>query len=103
MIKYQDRCRSQKSHTFHVYLHDDDYEYWLDLKKLLKMSVSLILAFAVNKYLAKGARINRTDNYRFTNYTVAKEIIENKIIWKFIWGIPPNPRKQNVESQNPKA
>ncbi len=93
MIRYQDRCRPGESHTFHVYMQKDDYEYWLDLKKLLKMSVSLILAFAVKKYLIKGTKISRTDNYRFINYSIVKEVAKNSIIWKIVWGIPPNLRK----------
>jgi hypothetical protein len=93
MIKYQDRCNAPKWHVFHVKVREDTYEYWLDLRKLLKMSVSLILANAVKKYLGKPLKINRTDNYRFTNYIIAKEVMDSVIVWKFIWGIPYNLQK----------
>jgi hypothetical protein len=33
---------------------------------------------------------NSTDNYRFANYIIVKEVMENIIIWKFIWGFPPD-------------
>lgn len=90
MVQYQKRRPSFEWCTQHVRMPDDVYEYWLDLRKLLKMSVSLILADAVKKYLGKPMKISKGDNYRFTNYMIMKEVIDSVIIWKFIWGIPPN-------------
>jgi hypothetical protein len=52
LVQYQERRKRSEWHKFHWYVREDDYEYFLDLKKLLKMSVSLILAYAVDKYLA---------------------------------------------------
>ena len=44
LVKYQKRCRKEDWRKFHVKLRGDEYEYFHDLKKILKMSVSLILA-----------------------------------------------------------
>jgi hypothetical protein len=88
MIKYQNRSAPEDWHVFHVRLREDVYEYWLDLRKLLKMSVSLILAYAVKKYRGKKLRIKSADNYPFKNYIIIKEILDNIIVWKFIWGWP---------------
>jgi hypothetical protein len=93
MVRYQDRRKPEEWHIFHIQLREDTYEYWLDLRKLLKLSVSLILANAVKKYLNKLLQKNNTDNYLFKNYIIVKEIMDNIIIWKFIWGIPPNLEK----------
>ncbi len=93
MVEYQDRCDPSRWHVFHVQVKEDTYEYWLDLRKLLKMSVSLILARAVKKYLWKPMKIGGNDNYRFTNYMISKETMDSIIIWKFIWGIPYNLQK----------
>jgi hypothetical protein len=93
MIQYQDRRSQDEWHTFHLKMREDDYEYFLDLRKLLKMSVSLILAYAVEKFLDKLLKRNSTDNNRYRNYIIARDVIDNIICWKFIWGFPPNIEK----------
>ena len=93
MIQYQARCKPQDWHIVHIQVREDMYEYWLDLRKLLKMSISLILAYAVKKFLGKLMSNSYIDNYHFINYMIMKEIIDNVIIWKLIWGCPPNIEK----------
>ena len=94
-VQYQSRQKSADWRIFHVQLREDTYEYWLDLRKLMKMSVSLILAFAFKKFMRKPIKFNTTDNYLLRNYFIIKEIIDSTIIWKFIWGWPPNLKKCN--------
>jgi hypothetical protein len=89
-VQYQARRKPADWSDLHVKLREDEYEYWLDIRKLMKMSVSLILGNAVRKFLSKPFKINSTDNYLCKNYIIAKEIIDNITIWKFIWGFPPN-------------
>ena len=89
-VKYQTRRLSGEWRKIHVQFREDAYEYCLDLRKLLKMSVSFILAYAVEKYLEKLMTQKTPDNYRFTSYIIAKEVIDSVKIWKFIWGMPPD-------------
>src|SRR5271157_5384356 len=91
LIQYQIRRRPEDWHVFHVNVREDMYEYWLDLRKLLKMSVSLILAYAVKRYLKDAIKIKNTDNNLCKNYIIVKQVVDSVIIWKFIWGFPPNP------------
>ena len=93
MVQYQNRRNPDEWHTFHLQVREDDYEYFLDLRKLVKMSVSLILAYAVEKFLDKLLKNNNTDNNRYRNYIIIKDVIDNIICWKFIWGFPPNIEK----------
>ena len=93
MVQYQNRRNPDAWHTFHLQVREDDYEYFLDLRKLLKMSVSLILAYAVEKFLDKLLKNNNTDNNRYCNYVIVKDVIDDIICWKFIWGFPPNLEK----------
>jgi hypothetical protein len=93
IIKYQKRQTPEEWRKFHIKVREDMYEYWLDLRKLLKMSVSLILANAVKKYLAKPIRIKSGDNYACKNYIIVKEVLDSVTIWKLVWGFPPNPGK----------
>lgn len=92
MVRYQNRRKPEEWRRIHVELRIDDYEYFLDLRKLLKMSVSLILAYAVQKYLPTLFN-NFTDNNRYKNYIVIREIIENVVCWRFFWGYPYNIEK----------
>jgi hypothetical protein len=89
LVRYQGRSGQEDWHTFHIKLRMDDYEFFLDLRKLLKMSVSLILSYAVKKFLVKIIKLNITDNYRYKNYIVVREIIDDIVSWRLIWGYPP--------------
>jgi hypothetical protein len=97
LVKYQERGRPEDWHAFHIKMRVDDYEYLLDLRKLLKMSVSLILSRAVKKYLDRGkAGINRlwyrykADKNRYKNYVLIQECVSDVISWRFMWGFPPD-------------
>ncbi len=92
LVRYQTRRRPEEWHEFHLRLREDEYEYLQDLRKFLKMSVSLILSIAVQKYLTKSSK-KITDNYRFRNYVLIKEIFNNIISWRIIWGFPPDLEK----------
>ena len=85
-VRYQKREKKGDWHTFHIRLREDDYEYLTDLRKLLKMSVSSILAYAVKKYL----KSLDTDNNRFKNHVIIKNIHDGIVFWTIIWGYPPN-------------
>lgn len=93
LVRYQSRRSRNEWHRFHLYVREDDYEYFLDLRRLLKMSVSLILAYAVEKFLDTILKKNKIDNNRYKNYIIAKEFIDDIICWKFIWGFPPTFNK----------
>ncbi len=93
MVRYQKRNRPDVWHTVHVQLRMDDYEYLLDLRRLLKMSVSLILAYAVGKYLNGIMEKKETDNYQYKNYVLIKEVFNGTICWRLIWGYPPDIEK----------
>lgn len=88
MVQYQERCDPTEWQKLHVSLRWDEYEYFLDLRKLLKMSVSLILAYAVNTYLKHLMRKDNTDNYQHQNYVLAKRVIDGIVSWTSIWGYP---------------
>ncbi|MBN1496450.1 MAG: hypothetical protein JXA07_06755 [Spirochaetes bacterium] len=90
MVQYQERNDKESWKTVHLTVREDDYEYLLDLRKLLKMSVSRILAFAVKKYLGKLNKKNITDKNHYKNYVIIKEFVNNIVCWRLFWGYPPN-------------
>ncbi len=91
LVRYQERRGPKAFRPFHVNVREDTYEYWQDMRKLLKMSVSFVLAVAVQKYLMdKPIKNIYSDNYLCKNYFIIKQVFNSVIIWKFIWGCPPN-------------
>jgi hypothetical protein len=90
LVRYQERSSPDAWHTVHVRLRMDDYEYFLDLRRLLKMSVSLILVYAVRKFLNEIMEKRGTDNYCYRNYVLIKEIFNDTTCWRLIWGYPPD-------------
>lgn len=66
-IKYQERIEGRVWKKFHIELSEGSYEACLDLRKLMKMSVSFILSIAVELYLDRVMnelkRRRSTDNY----------------------------------------
>ncbi len=89
-VKYQERDLKENWFRIHITLNEYEYEYYIDLRKLCKMSVSLILAYAVLKYMDELLDRNKsTDKYYFTNYLFIKKTYEGAICWQIYWGIPP--------------
>ncbi|HPL17929.1 MAG TPA: hypothetical protein PL180_14645 [Spirochaetota bacterium] len=93
MVRYQADGKPDDWHAFHLRIRMDEYEYLLDLRKLFKMSVSLIIAYGVDRYLDKLMGDTGTDNNRFANYMVIREIVDTIICWKLYWGYPHNISK----------
>ncbi len=93
-IKYQERDQKENWNQLHIVLNEYEYEYYLDMRNFYKMSVSLILAYAVMKYLNElvNELLNEnksTDNYFYRNYIFMLETVDGILCWKKFWGIPP--------------
>ena len=92
-VRYQKKSQSQDWHRLHIRLKEYEYEYCLDMRKFFKMSVSLIIAYAVSKYLDELIYMLSdtkiiTDNYHYKSYLLIREVVDSAICWKIYWGIP---------------
>lgn len=88
-VRYQPDDAKDKWHCFHVRLKADVNEYFVDLRKLCKCSVSCLLAIAVNRYLDDLLHDgeNAVDNNPFfMNYVLFREVYDGIISWRFYWG-----------------
>jgi hypothetical protein len=92
-VKYQESRTRDSWHVFHIRLCDCDYEFFLDLRKVLKSSVSRILAFAVEQYLGKETK--DVDNYCYNSYSVVMVRKIDGIQWQLNWSISKTSRDQN--------
>ena len=92
-IRYQERDKKDNWHRLHIILNEYEYEYYQDMRKFYKMSISFILAYAIRRYLDNIVNKllnsnNNTDNYHFRNYVFVKETIDEVTCWRIYWGIP---------------
>ena len=91
-VKYQPDDAKKKWHRFHIRFREDENEFFVDLRKVCKFSVSYLLAKAVDLYLDKlweedGEKC--VDNYRtFNNYVLHHTVIDGIISFQSYWGYP---------------
>lgn len=91
-VKYQSSRKKNSWRSFHIRLSDCDYEFFLDLRKVLKLSVSNILAHAVKKYL--GDEIKDVDNYLYHAYSLIIAKINDGLELKITWEKKLNHRQK---------
>ena len=94
-IRYQKNDRDETWHKFHICFNTYQYEYCLDMRKLYKMSISFILAYAIENYLNELCDLltcckdkKYTDNYLYKNYILTNNTIDGVICWQLYWGFP---------------
>ncbi len=92
-VKYQDTGDDIVYRRLHVSFTTDIYEKALDLRKVLKMSVSFIIAKAVenilNEIIKDFLKTNRTDNY-FRNYVFIPNYHDGVLYFTIFWQYPPD-------------
>ncbi len=103
-VKYQETGGNIIWHKLHVSLTTDIYEKALDLRKVLKMSVSLIIAKAVEKYLQEIIndffQTGKTDNY-FQNYVFIPNFHKGTLYFTIFWAYPSDKiLKRYIEPNN---
>jgi hypothetical protein len=89
-VRYQKRAGNNTWKCVHITLWPDEYEFFLDLRKVCKKSVSCLIAYAVEKYLDEVVKglIKITDNNRYKNYTIIGRIVDGIVCWTYYWGLP---------------
>ena len=90
-VKYQPDDIKANWHCFHIRFREDENEFFTDLRKFCKYSVSYLLAISIEKYsnVLLNERTAYMYNYpRFTCYVMIQEEIEDVISWKSYWGYP---------------
>ena len=100
-VRYQDRKNPIIWRRVHVYLFPDLYECCLDLRKVLKMSVSYVIAWSVSEYLEEiieeflGRDNKKSDNYRSSYIFIAGRYdgVDSFTIFR---GVPPAKTLKNL-------
>ncbi len=89
-VKYQERLKSGSRRKAHVRLKADEYEFFVDSRKVFKFSVSFIIAQAVELYLEELLKEikGNADSYRYSNYAMMEFIVDSIITRVYYWGVP---------------
>ena len=91
-VKYQDDDMEENWHCFHIRFREDENEYFVDMRKVCKLSVSHLLAIAVRRFLYRITRKREREfvaNYPFfVNYVMGRRVIDGIISYHFYWGFP---------------
>ncbi len=97
-LKYRPKSAG-KWKRLHLVLYDDEYEFFMDVKKLWKMSLALVIAYCLEnflyeflEFLSKAEKDDDyyTDNYRYSGYTFEVGMEEDIFFYKLYWG--PHPK-----------
>ena len=103
-VKYQEKGTSDKLERMHVVVSGKDYEYMSDIRKMLKETVSLFFANAVNECLDEiitaiiNDNLKEMDNYLTAGYISQCNWSDTTVKWTFYWGIPRNlSRRRYIE------
>ncbi|HPC41866.1 MAG TPA: hypothetical protein PLM53_08155 [Spirochaetota bacterium] len=89
-VRYQARTGGNAWKRLHLALWPDEYEFFLDMRKVCKMSVSFLVSYAVLKYLDEVIRLllKNSDNNRYKNYLIFNRIVDGIVCWTYCWGMP---------------
>lgn len=92
------RKRGTNWRRLHLALFPDEYEFFMDVKKVWKMSLARIIAFCLDNALDEFLRFldskildedYYTDSYRYRNYCFEFSREEGIQYCRFYWGIHP--------------
>lgn len=78
----------------HIRVSCREYEMFLDLRKVCKMSVSLLVDIAIREHLSEvlydimNTTGNCADNYPYQQYIIIGNSSENVVCWRIYWGFP---------------
>ena len=91
-VRYQEDDEKVNWHCFHIRFREDENEFFVDLRKISKFSVSCLLAIAVKRYLGtliEDLKNGNVDNYSsFNNYVLYQGVVDGIISWHIYWGYP---------------
>ncbi len=102
-IEYQKRVDEEtgekiKKHRVKMKPTIREYDYYQDMRKLFRRSISLVMAIAVRTYLAtiveaivsKTADTVLADTYPFENYAIFWKRLGHAPTFRIWWGLPEN-------------
>ncbi len=82
-------------HRMKLNILEREYDYFQDMRKIFRRSISLVMAIAVRTYLSEIVEriLNKkydedADNYPFQNYAILDNCIDGITTFRIWWGLP---------------
>jgi hypothetical protein len=94
LVEYQKNDPDMASRCFHITFSADEYNYFNDMRRFSRKSVSLLVAIAIRKYLQRiiieilNNNKKTTDNYFPKNYIFLSEVVDDVLSFRIYWGYP---------------
>ena len=96
-VRYQERGSGREWRRLHVTIEFRDYEFFIDMRKFCRRSVSFLVSCAVDKHLDEIVEMligyvynEEADNYPFLHYIIIHSTVPGAVCWTIYWGIPEN-------------
>ncbi len=96
-VRYQKRRNKSKWHCLHISINSDIYERCIDMRKLFKMSVSLIVASSIDKFLEKIEKKNNCNEHS-SFYLITAKINKTLESYNIYWKFPSEDELQSIFS-----
>lgn len=89
-IEYQPRSQNPEWRVFHLRLKQAEYNFYQDMRIICKMSISYIIAYAIENHLDEIMKRLTGDitRYRLSGYAIIQHTIGDITCWAKYWGIP---------------
>ncbi len=84
-VKYQDADPDKNWKTATVYYNGVDYEYFTDMRKFFKESVSRLLSRAIDLYLDTILSKEGLLNYENYDWDICSDEVKTGMIWSIFW------------------
>jgi hypothetical protein len=91
-VRYQPALKEGKWHPFCICFKKEEYEFYTDLRKICKLTVSYLVAIAVKEYMVEILTRNCKSVYNYIfprDCALSLRIIDRVICWQYYWGEPP--------------
>ncbi|TAL39322.1 MAG: hypothetical protein EPN93_01940 [Spirochaetes bacterium] len=87
-VKYQPDDPEGRWHCFGVRFKAEEFEFWADLRRLSKFTVSYLVAIGVERYLDDLMRDGERSVHNYAPYdrhAVRRNVTDGMVIWNLIW------------------
>jgi len=87
-VEYQKLPEGAMWERVHVRWLLRDYDYFNDMRKLCRKSVSYLVSLAISEYIDELLKDENIDNYQFTSYILITREKDDIISWEVYWDFP---------------
>ncbi|TAL35700.1 MAG: hypothetical protein EPN93_09580 [Spirochaetes bacterium] len=90
LVRYQERNPEKQWRCVGISFKKDEYEFFSDIRRLSKFSVSFLITIATERYLDDllNEAEEEHNNTAYTHYTIGQRVENGILCWEMYWGDP---------------